>query len=152
MPLKSDLLKGSQQLQACLVDHAAHVVPGSTGPHVRLIQLALICIDKLDISEAEYEAKRYGPSTAVAVLAYKKKRRIINKSYESTEDNIVGKMTVASFDNELFALEQVPLSRGRFPLQSFRPGGLTRASPVIPIISRANSQRAVADARGDVKV
>jgi hypothetical protein len=38
----------------------------------------------------------YGKQTADAVLAYKKKRGIINRGYQASADNIVGKMTMAS--------------------------------------------------------
>ena len=43
----------------------------------------------------------YGPSTAAAVLSYKTKRQIINRSYQTTPDSIVGKMTIASLDAEM---------------------------------------------------
>jgi hypothetical protein len=39
------------------------------------------------------------------VLAYKKKRNIINRSYQTQADNIVGKMTIAALDKEVFAKE-----------------------------------------------
>lgn len=58
-------------------------------------------LDGLSIDHAEISAQRYGPSTAAAVLTYKKKRAIINRSYQNAEDNIVGKMTIASLDKEL---------------------------------------------------
>jgi hypothetical protein len=38
-------------------------------------------------------------------LAYKRKRQIINRSYQSTPDSIVGKMTIASLDAEMAKLE-----------------------------------------------
>ena len=51
---------------------------------------------------------RYGPSTADVVLAYKRKRNIINYSYQTTADNIVGKMTMAALDKEMLAREINP--------------------------------------------
>jgi hypothetical protein len=39
-------------------------------------------------------------------LSYKKKRNIINRSYQTQADNIVGKMTIASLDNEMMARER----------------------------------------------
>jgi hypothetical protein len=51
----------------------------------------------------------YGPATAAAVLAYKQKRKIINFSYQTTADNIVGKMTMAALDKEMLAAELKPI-------------------------------------------
>ena len=50
----------------------------------------------------------YGPATAAAVLAYKRKRSIINTSYQKTADNIVGIMTIQSMDRELNGLARRP--------------------------------------------
>jgi peptidoglycan hydrolase-like protein with peptidoglycan-binding domain len=100
MPLQSILFRGNARLEDCLVRDPAHVVLGDIGPHVVLLQDALRAIDGLNI-----DPKRYGPSTAAAVLAYKKKRQIINRTYQSTEDNIVGKMTLKSLDDELVILQ-----------------------------------------------
>jgi peptidoglycan hydrolase-like protein with peptidoglycan-binding domain len=106
MPLRSNLFVESKELQACLVSDPAHVVPGAVGPHVRKIQIALQDIDGAVIDPKELEANRYGPSTAAAVLAFKKKRKIINRSYQTTADNIVGKMTIAALDNEMVARQK----------------------------------------------
>ena len=108
MPLQSNIFKDNKRLQSCLTSDPAHVTPGSTGEHVRLIQLALQEIDALSIDPDELKEQRYGPSTAAAVLGYKKKRKIINKSYQSTEDNIVGKMTIASLDKDMLDLQYTP--------------------------------------------
>lgn len=101
MPLTSNLFAGSARLNACLVQDSAHVQPGDAGEHVADIQIALKHLDGLVIDPIELLSRRYGPSTAAAVLAYKKKRKIINHSYQSTEDNIVGKMTMASLEKEM---------------------------------------------------
>ena len=77
---------------SCKVDDASHVTPGSRGEHVRKIQIALIQLDGAAIGTDGI----YGPATAAAVLAYKQKRNIINFSYQTQADNIVGKMTIAS--------------------------------------------------------
>ncbi len=50
----------------------------------------------------------YGAKTAAAVLAYKQKRNIVNRAYQTTADNVVGKMTVVAIDKELLASEIVP--------------------------------------------
>ena len=70
-----------------------------------LIQDAVILLDGATIDDAELAGQRYGQSTANAVLAYKKRRRIINPAYQATADNIVGKMTIASLDDEMFIRE-----------------------------------------------
>lgn len=101
MGLQSQLFRGDQQLEACLVKDSAHVVPGAIGTHVGKIQTALLTLDNPVIDASELAAQRYGPSTAAGVLAYKRKRKIINFSYQTQADNIVGKMTIASLDREM---------------------------------------------------
>jgi hypothetical protein len=105
MPLKSSALAGDDRLEACLVEDRAHLTPGTTGEFVAKVQAAIIFLDSLKIDEGELDTATYGPSTAAAVLAFKKKRKIINRAYEQTEDNIVGKMTIKALDDELAASE-----------------------------------------------
>jgi peptidoglycan hydrolase-like protein with peptidoglycan-binding domain len=97
MALQSRLFRGDSALEAAAVSDPAHIVPGATGEHVRKIQLALIQLDATTIAPDGI----YGPATAAAVLAYKQKRNIVNRSYQTTADNIVGKMTIASLDREM---------------------------------------------------
>lgn len=106
MPLQSRLFRDDQKLQACLTHDSAHVTQGAVGDHVRKIQTAVVQLDGLDIFPSEVAARRYGPSTAAAVLSYKKKRNIINRSYQTHADNIVGKMTIASLDKEMAQRER----------------------------------------------
>lgn len=101
MGLQSDHFKGDVALEACLVQDSAHVTEGAIGIHVSKIQSALAFLDKVTIDAGELHQKRYGPSTAAAVLAYKQKRGIINSSYQNQADNIVGKMTIARLDKEM---------------------------------------------------
>jgi peptidoglycan hydrolase-like protein with peptidoglycan-binding domain len=103
--LVSRTFKDDQRLQKCAVEHASHVEPNSAGPHVTLIQRALCALDLARIAPAEINARRYGSTTAGAVLAYKTKRNIINPQYQKVPDNIVGIMTIKSLDNEMSALE-----------------------------------------------
>jgi len=105
MPLVSSLLRDEPRLQSALVADTAHVVPGAQGRHVGLIQKVLLVLEKAKISEGELRASQYGPTTADAVLAYKRKRNIVNRAYQTTADNIVGKMTIAQMDNELVLLD-----------------------------------------------
>lgn len=101
MTLHSRLFRNDLRLQACLVSDPAHVALGAVGDFVRRIQTALMWLDRAQINSFEIDLKRYGPSTAAAVLTYKKKRAIINRSYQSQADDIVGKMTIASLDQEM---------------------------------------------------
>lgn len=101
MPLKSRLFQEDAELEAASVSNPAHIVPGAKGEHVQKIQVALQVLDGASISPAELASQLYGPTTARAVLAYKKKRDIVNRSYQTQADNIVGIMTVHSLDDEL---------------------------------------------------
>ena len=118
MPLTSNLLAEDKRLQSCLVSDPAHVKVGDQGKHVRLIQVALILIDEATIDQGEIDAQYYGRSTASAVLAYKKARNIINPAYQNKADDIVGKMTIKSLDDEMLALQRDPRS---IPLQGLPP-------------------------------
>lgn len=106
MPLHSETFKGDTRLEACLVQDSAHLTVGVHGEFVGKVQAALIHLDGLKIDGKELETETYGPSTAAAVLAFKKKRKIINFSYQKSEDNIVGKMTIKALDDELALAEK----------------------------------------------
>jgi len=106
MGLKSKLFRNVKELEAAAVSNPAHIVPGAIGGHVALIQQALVALDGACIAATELETERYGPSTAQAVLNYKKMRRIINFTYQQTADNIVGKMTMEALDQGMARLEQ----------------------------------------------
>jgi len=97
MPLQSQLFRGDAKLEAAAVSDPAHIVLGATGEHVRKIQRALIQLEGAAIVPDGI----YGPATAAAVLGYKRKRTIINRSYQTQADNIVGKMTIQRLDDEL---------------------------------------------------
>jgi len=113
MPLRSRLFAGDRRLEACLVDDKAHLTQGTRGDFVSKVHTALFLVDGLNVDAAELRAQLYGRSTAQAVLAYKRKRHIVNPAYQHTEDDIVGKMTVASLDNEVALREAQPAD---FPL------------------------------------
>jgi hypothetical protein len=105
MPLISRFFRDDKQLASCLVNDAAHVIPGARGEHVGKIQVALAVLDGANIDSADLDTKTYGAATAAAVLSYKTKRRIINHSYQQQADNIVGKMTIARLDREMHQWE-----------------------------------------------
>ncbi len=111
--LVSKELKDDPRLQACLVDDAAHVVPGASGDHVRRIQAALkelyYAIDADELSRGYY-----GTSTAMAVLQFKRDWEIVNKAYQAQPDDIVGKMTIRELDDAMhykkhYRLEEPPV-------------------------------------------
>jgi hypothetical protein len=104
MGLQSALFSDDDDLQACLVNDRAHVTIGAIGDHVTKIHSALTVIEDASIDIAELNDSRYGPSTAAAVLAYKRRRQIINYSYQTQADDIVGKMTIAAMDREMSAI------------------------------------------------
>jgi len=102
MALQSKLFRGDVKLEAALVSDSAHIVQGAIGSHVGKIQQALNELDGAGLNPDE----KYGPATASAVLAYKQKRNIINRSYQTRADNIVGKMTMAALDAEMLEKER----------------------------------------------
>jgi hypothetical protein len=116
MPLKSATFSGDERLEACLVEDRAHLTVGVQGEFVAKVQAALIFIDELTIDDQELDTQTYGKSTAAAVLAFKKKRKIVNRAYQQTEDNIVGKMTIKALDEELKILEDAPVDLSVSPL------------------------------------
>jgi hypothetical protein len=106
MPLTSALFRDDSKLEACLIKDAAHVKEGAVGAHVSKIQMALFALDHLSVAPSELRESRYGPSTARAVRSFKTRRNKINYTYESSVDNIVGKMTIGALDKEMFRKEQ----------------------------------------------
>jgi hypothetical protein len=105
MALQSKLFRGDAALEACLVRDSAHVVPGAVGNHVCKIQTALGLMHGAAIDLEEVASMTYGPNTAAAVLDYKQKRDIVNRSYQTTADNIVGRMTIAALDRDMVRKE-----------------------------------------------
>ena len=118
--LASDLFRGDTRLEQCLVKDSAHVVRGDRGPHVAKIQYAVMVLEQGTISARELQQQLYGPDTASLVLAYKTRRKIINFSYQSRPDYIVGKMTIRSLDTEMLVFE------ARERVQTLRPKPLHR--------------------------
>ena len=143
MGLISQLFRGDGALEACLVNDRAHLVEGTRGAHIPKIQRALAVLDGALINVDEVSAALYGRTTARAVLDYKQKRRIINFSYQTQADNIVGKMTLAALDREMAASDNAPPLRGclneRLPgnrlvtdkgeLRGFAVGDVPKAKP-----------------------
>jgi hypothetical protein len=105
MSLQSELLRDDPRLQSCLTHDASHLVKGTVGSCVARVQTALFVVDGLKIEREEIHSKLYGSSTANAELAFKTRRKIINRKYQTKPDNIVGKMTIAALDKELLKKE-----------------------------------------------
>ena len=88
-------------LAACALQDSAHITEGARGDHVARIQKTLNSLDNAALMADGI----YGQGMVGAVLRYKQKRNIVNRSYQSKADNIVGKMTIAALDDEMFRKE-----------------------------------------------
>jgi hypothetical protein len=122
MPLKSRLFAGDAELEDCSIRDQAHLTPGTQGSHVGKVQYALGVIDSLRIERHELMRQVYGDSTADAVLKFKRRRAIINRAYQTTADNIVGRMTIAALDAEMLQRQNLSLAIGECARD--RGGGL----------------------------
>lgn len=111
--LQSELFRGDPRLERCLISDPAHIVRGDTGEFVSKIQFAVLVIAGGAICGSEIDGQRYGSDTARAVLEYKRKRRIINFSYQTQADDIVGKMTIRALDTEMALIEQLERLHGQ---------------------------------------
>jgi hypothetical protein len=107
MPLQSKTFIHVTALENCLKNDADHITKGADGEHVKRIQDALFALNAALIDKGELDAKKFGNSTADAVLAYKSRqgKEIVNRTYQNKPDAIVGKMTIHVMDQELLALE-----------------------------------------------
>lgn len=106
MALQSKLFANDTKLSACSQNNSAHVMQGASGEHVAKLQTALRILDDAAIDDAEVATKKFGASTAKAVLRYKTRNAIINRSYQSQPDAIVGKMTIAKLDADMVDWER----------------------------------------------
>lgn len=130
MALQSKLFKNDPKLEACLVNDSAHVTLGTVGNHVSKIQTALLILENANIAPNELVTSKYGTSTAAAVLAFKRKRNIVNRTYQNQADNIVGKMTIAALDKEMLANDSSQDDSGRIHCDSF-PHPATRSGAIL---------------------
>jgi peptidoglycan hydrolase-like protein with peptidoglycan-binding domain len=105
MTLQSQAFRDDPKLQAAARDPSAHIIRGARGTHVAKIQNALNILDHAELrGDGEY-----GPLTAAAVLAYKRKRDIVNYAYQTAADDIVGVMTMTVLDREMAEREREPV-------------------------------------------
>lgn len=103
--LESALFCNDAKLEAAAVSDPAHILLGHAGEHVGKIQQALIQLNGAAIDSAELQAKKYGPSTAKAVLLYKQKFSILGPG-QTAPDNIVGKKTTAHLDHAMAQIQR----------------------------------------------
>jgi hypothetical protein len=90
------------KLEACLVSDPAHIMRGAKGDHVKKIQDAL---NQLSTAGLVLDGC-YGQKTAAAVKAYKDApSRKILQPWQTSADDIVGRRTIKSLDDEMFDLE-----------------------------------------------
>jgi hypothetical protein len=137
MGLKSKLFRGNKKLEAAAISDPAHILHGATGPHVGKIQKALILLDGATFPDDELRKTLYGNATSDAVLAYKRKRSIINRSYQNTADNIVGKMTMTKLDDEMVHWEASPHARVRIIPLSYARLRPTRPPHLVALIQQS---------------
>ena len=131
MPLVSKLFTTPQidpRLEGCLVDDAKHITQGSTGNHVRKIQIALNSLSN-GAGRENFNLKVdgiYGPRTAAAVKKYKdapprRQRFQLLQPFQTSADNIVGKHTINALDVEMDVFENE--SPGTSALVASDPSG-----------------------------
>ncbi len=113
MPLVSRLFTDppNPTLDACLVDDAAHIVPGAQGSHVASIQIALSLLSDGEVFLVIDGV--YGELTAEAVFDFKEARDILAPG-QVTPDDIVGKRTLRSLDDEMAIFEEQAVATDEF--------------------------------------
>lgn len=95
----------NDRLERCAKNNPDHITPGSTGDHVKCIQIALNQLSKVFLKIDGI----YGPRTAAAVVAFKEAQAPpLRQTWQSVADNIVGIGTVKALDQQMRALESPP--------------------------------------------
>jgi hypothetical protein len=95
----------SDPLESCAVNDADHITPGSTGDHVKRIQIALNTLSNVFLAIDGM----YGPATAAAVVAFKEAQSPpLRQTWESKADNIVGIRTIRALDAQMYAHDNSP--------------------------------------------
>lgn len=104
MSLVSIRFSGVTAPEDCAVDDNAHLLNGSSGPHVALVQQALMDLGHDLAGGAD---GIYGTATGNAVFDYKTERGILAPGAVAA-DRIVGKRTIAALDAEIEAFDENP--------------------------------------------
>lgn len=95
----------NDRLERCAKNNSDHIPPGSTGDHVKCIQIALNQLSKVFLKIDGI----YGPRTAAAVVAFKEAQSPpLRQTWQSVADNIVGIGTVKALDKQMRDLENAP--------------------------------------------
>jgi hypothetical protein len=106
-----------QKLDDCATKDPAHLIVGTVGEHVTIVQDALIQLGQhsfLDAAEQasfelEFQTQFYGNMTAKIVQNYKNNHTPkILQPWQSSADNVVGKQTIRFLDDDMAALEGRP--------------------------------------------
>jgi hypothetical protein len=109
MPLRSKHFTQppDQRFQDCLLLDSKHIAPGAKGEHVRRIQIAINRLTEGPGRENIFLVMDgiYGSKTAAAVKQYKDTRKIL-QPWQSSADEVVGKKTMQSLDDEMSVLEE----------------------------------------------
>lgn len=102
----------NDRLERCAKNNSDHITPGSTGDHVKCIQIALNQLSKVFLKIDGI----YGPRTAAAVVAFKEAQSPpLRQTWQSVADNIVGIGTVKALDQQMRDLEDArPLKFSQF--------------------------------------
>lgn len=99
------------ELDACLVEDVAHIFSGARGTHVACIQIALSLLS--DGALFLVIDGVYGDATATAVFEYKDARQILGPG-QASPDDIVGKRTLQSLDDEMSIFEEQSVATDEF--------------------------------------
>jgi hypothetical protein len=98
------------RLNACLASDPAHIQPGQSGDHIKVIQQALNTIRErkpdIGINEIKDAPGTWGDDTTNAVFVYKLFNHI--KRSGQKLDPIVGRMTLTQLDNDLLSTPPRP--------------------------------------------
>jgi hypothetical protein len=98
------------RLNACLASDPAHIQPGQSGDHIKVIQQALNTIRErkpdIGMNEIKDAPGTWGADTTNAVFVYKLFNHI--KRSGQKLDPIVGRMTLTQLDNDLLSTPPRP--------------------------------------------
>lgn len=97
--LRSAMFADIQVFEDCAVDDTKHIMPGTVGWHIVMIQGALATVGGQKINEREVDKKFYGISTATAVANFKRSQKPPLLNYRNQIDSIVGKKTIVALDD-----------------------------------------------------
>lgn len=141
MALKSKLFAGDARVEAIAASDAQNVKTGDRGEHVRKIQLALNALAAAGLDPDGM----FGSATQAAVLSFKTARAIINRSYQSAPDAIVGKMTIARLDAEMLEFERRIVPPPTPPTPPPQPLDVEEAKRAISAYLRREAKHNVAE-------